>query len=157
DAVLADDAEVLDAAAAEAFEVDARLDRDDVAGLERVGRLGGQPRCLVHHQADAVAQAVAEVPTEPGGGDRVPREGIRLDARHPPLDARAGPLLRLETHVVGLAQRPWKPARGHGARAVAAVAVDARAPVDGDERAAVDDAIRGARVRQRAVRPGRDD
>ena len=43
DAVLRDDDEVLDPDAADAREVDARLERDDVAGLERLARLRPEP------------------------------------------------------------------------------------------------------------------
>ena len=63
-----------------AREVDARLDGDDVAGGERVGRLGGEPRRLVDEQADAVAEAVAEVVAEAGGRDHVARGGVGVDA-----------------------------------------------------------------------------
>ena len=64
-------------------------------------------------------------------------------------------LLRLEADVVRLAQPLGQPAGRERARAVAAVAVDANAPVDGDERAAVDDLVVGRRVRPRAVRAPR--
>src|SRR4051794_38300220 len=74
DTVVAHDSEVFDAAAARALEVDARLDRHDVAGLERVGRLRGESRRLVDQEADAVAEAVAEVLAETCVRDRVARE-----------------------------------------------------------------------------------
>ena len=61
----------------------------------------------------------------------------------PRLDVRARALLRLEADVVGLAQPVGQPAGGERARAIAAVAVDAHAPVDRDERAAIDDPVRG--------------
>src|SRR4029077_12140641 len=60
EAVLTDDRQVLDADAADAREVDARLDGDDVPDLDRVGRLGRETRRLVDEQADAVPEAVAE-------------------------------------------------------------------------------------------------
>src|SRR5262249_42121017 len=65
-AVVRDDDEVLDADAAEAGEVDARLDGDDVASLERARILGVQVRQLVHLQAEAVPEAVAEERAEAG-------------------------------------------------------------------------------------------
>ena len=58
--VVRDDDVVLDPDAEPAREVDARLDGDDVAGGERVGALGGEPRRLVDLQPEPVAEAVAE-------------------------------------------------------------------------------------------------
>src|SRR5438270_6391942 len=92
--VLADDGQVLDPAAADAFEVDTRLDRDDVARLERVGRLGREPRRFVHLEAHSVAEAVAEVLAEAGVRDRLARQCVRLDTRQARLDVRARSLLR---------------------------------------------------------------
>src|ERR671937_1949291 len=54
-----DDDEVFDPHPADAFEVDPRLDGDDVAGCERVARLARQARCLVHLYPDPVPEAVA--------------------------------------------------------------------------------------------------
>ena len=87
----------------------------------------------------------------------VARELVGLDPGHPRLDVRARALLRLEADVVGLAQPVGQPAGRERARAIAAVAVDADAPVDRDERPAVDDPVRRMRVRVRAVRAGGDD
>ena len=84
DAVVADDRQVLDPHAAEALEVDARLDRDGVPGAQRVARLGREARRLVHGQPDAVTEAVAEVLAEAGVGDRLARELVGLDARSSP-------------------------------------------------------------------------
>src|SRR3954452_22312151 len=58
---VADDDQVLDADPAAAREVDAGLHARDVGRLERLRRLGREPRQLVHVHADAVAQVVAEV------------------------------------------------------------------------------------------------
>ncbi len=102
-------------------------------------------------------EAVAEGLAEPGRLDRIAREGVRLHAGQPGLDVRARMLLRVEAHVVGLAQAIGQPAGREGARAVAAVPVDANAPVDGDERAAVDDLVGRMGVRLRAVLARRDD
>ena len=41
--------------------VDARLDGDDVAGLQRALAAGREPRRLVHLEPDAVAEPVAEL------------------------------------------------------------------------------------------------
>ena len=97
-----DDREILDPHAAEPGQVDPGLDRDDVARLERVGRLGREPRRLVHGEPDPVAEAVAEVLAEAGGRDLVARERVGLDAGHAGPDARARLLLRREADVVGL-------------------------------------------------------
>src|SRR4029077_6211319 len=53
-----DDDEILDPDSAQAGQVDARLDGDDVAGLEDAPRLLREARILVHDEADAVSQAV---------------------------------------------------------------------------------------------------
>src|SRR5574340_1002405 len=76
DALVAYDRQILDPDAARTLQVDPRLDRDDVAGGEDVGRLRGQSRRLVHLEADTVAEAVAELLAEPGLGDRLPREQV---------------------------------------------------------------------------------
>src|SRR5687767_2076874 len=61
DAVLGADDDVLDAGAAAAGQVDARLDRERHAGHEREGVPGHDVGRLVGVQADAVAGAVDEV------------------------------------------------------------------------------------------------
>src|SRR5262245_52831521 len=80
-----DDDEILDPDPAQAGPVDARLDGDDVAGLEHAPRLLREPRVLVDDEADAVAEAVAERVAEPGGRDPVARG--RVDSR--PRGSRA--------------------------------------------------------------------
>src|SRR6476659_7336792 len=157
DAVLPHDGEILDPAAADALEVDPGLDRDDLPGLQRVRRLGREPRRLVDLEPDAVPEAVAEVAAVPGRLDRLAREGVRVDAGQSRLQPGDGALLRGYAHLVGAPQRVRQPAGRDRARAVAAVTVDAHAPVDRDERRAVDDPVVGAVVRERAVRARRDD
>src|SRR6266536_5108650 len=73
--VFANGHEILDPDAADAWDVHARLDGDDIAGLQRVGRRGGQARRLVDLEADAVAEAVAEVLAVPGGPDQLACHG----------------------------------------------------------------------------------
>src|SRR5262249_40639300 len=63
-AVLGDEHEVLEAAAAEAGVVEAGFDGDDVAGDERVTARHSHPRLLVHLQPDAVPEAVNEAVLE---------------------------------------------------------------------------------------------
>src|ERR671918_2211505 len=58
-AVLGDEDEVLQAAAAEAFAVEARFDGEHVAGHDLVA-VPAQAGQLVHLEADAVAEAVEE-------------------------------------------------------------------------------------------------
>src|SRR5918911_4088141 len=72
-AVVSDDDEVLDADAAAALEVDARLDGHDVPGSERVRGRVGETRRLVDLDADAVAEPVAERGAEPFARDDVAR------------------------------------------------------------------------------------
>src|SRR5215207_761754 len=100
DAAVAHDDEVLDAHAALAGRVDAGLDREDVAWLEHVGRLGPRARRLVDEQADAVAEAVAEQALELGCVDRLARQRVRLPAGHPGGDAVDGAGLRRVAHAV---------------------------------------------------------
>src|SRR5436305_11091559 len=80
---VSDDHQVLDPDPAEALEVDARLDGDDVAGRERVARLAREPRRLVHLEPDAVAEPVAELVAEAGVVDPVARGRVRIHARDP--------------------------------------------------------------------------
>ena len=105
---------------------------------------------------DAVAEAVAEVVAVAGVGDHLARDGVGLDAGHPgpdPVDCRE---LRLEAHVVDLAQHCGELAGREGARAVRAVAVELGAPVGRDERPRLDDVVCWLAVRLRAVQPGRN-
>ncbi len=60
DPVVGHDHVVLDPDPEAAGEVDAGLDGDDVAGRERVGALGREPRRLVDVEAEAVSEPVAE-------------------------------------------------------------------------------------------------
>src|SRR3954469_2812727 len=74
-----DDHQVFDPDPAQALEVDARLDGDDVARRERVARLARETWRLVHLEPYAVAEAVAEVRTEAGGFDLVARRSVGVD------------------------------------------------------------------------------
>ncbi len=152
DAVLPDDREILDAHAAEPVEIDPRLDRDGVARFERVGRLGREPRRFVHHHPDTVAEPVPELGAETGGHDRVASQRVRLDTGHSRLDPVAGPQLGCQADLVGLAQARRQVAGRERPGAVADVAVDAHAPVDGHERVPLDDLVARIRVRPGAVR-----
>ena len=73
---LADDDEVLDADAALAGQVDARLDRDDVPGHEWIGSARAQHRLLVHLEPDAVAE-----PVQDGGRGPTPRSSCAQPRR----------------------------------------------------------------------------
>ncbi len=53
--------------------VDARLDRDDLVGLEHVVGALGQARRLVDLEPDAVTETVAEVVAVPSLADHIPR------------------------------------------------------------------------------------
>src|SRR5262245_32177622 len=152
-----DDHEVLDPDPAEALQVDTRLDCDDVAHGERVGRLEREARRLVHLEPDAVAEAVAELPAEAGGLDLVARGGVCIDAGHAGTDGFEAPELALETRRVGAPQLVGKRPGGVGTRAVGAVVVDHGARVDHDRLPRADRAVAGAGVRFRAVRARGDD
>ena len=60
EAVLRDDEEILEAAAAEAGPVEPGLDRDDVSGDERRTRRDAHAGILVHLEPDTVPEAVEE-------------------------------------------------------------------------------------------------
>src|SRR5436309_4869317 len=60
DAAVADGDVVLDPDARPALQVDPRLDRDDVAGGQRVGGFRRHPRRLVHLEPEPVAEPMAE-------------------------------------------------------------------------------------------------
>src|SRR3954453_1720862 len=79
DPVLRDHDVVLDPDAEAALEIDARLDRDDVAQDERVGRLRREARRLMAVEAQAVPEPMAERSLERRRVDHVARERIRLD------------------------------------------------------------------------------
>ena len=142
---------------AAAGEVDARLDRDDVAGDERVRRTPAEPRRLVHVEPDAVAEPVAEVLAEAARRRSCrarPRRHRRRSRRPDRLDRRE---LAGEAELVRprelLVERPGR----EGAGAVRGVAADDGARVDDDRVAGLDLAVARAVVRQRRVRAAGDD
>ena len=78
-AAVGDEEVVFDADAAEAGDVDAGLDGDDVAGLENGrGVHGIQTRVFVAAQAHAVAEAVAKKLAVAGAGDVGAGDGVDL-------------------------------------------------------------------------------
>src|SRR5215211_8312285 len=66
-AVLGDDDEILEPDAAVALAVTARLERDHIAGLQRVGG-AAEPGTLVDLEPDAVPEPVEEAVAEHGAG-----------------------------------------------------------------------------------------
>ncbi len=94
--------EILDPDAALPGDVDPGLDGDDVPGLEHVGRLRAQSRALVDLDPDAVAEAVAVCPPEPGSLDRFARRGIGVPSADAGRDGRKPCELRLEAERVQL-------------------------------------------------------
>src|SRR3954463_427403 len=152
-----DDHQVLDPDPAEALEVDARLDGDDVARRERVARFARKARRLVHLEPDAVAEPMAELVAEAGGFDLVAGGSVGVhagDAGPRSFEARQ---LAFERRGVSGLELVRQRAGGEGARAVGVVAVDHRARVDHDRLAGLDRALGRARVRLRRVRARGDD
>ena len=134
-------------------EVDARLDGDDVAGLEHVLGLGSERRRLVHLHPDAVAEPVAEPPGEPRRLDRrrAPRRP-RHGRTRPRAPRRARACARARIRRTPRASRSGSSPGRERPRAVRAVAAR-RAPRSIDDRlAAPDRPVAGMRVRHRAVR-----
>ena len=85
--------------------VDARLDGHDLAGGERRVAALREPRALVDLDADAVAEAVAEVLAVAGGGDDVARDRVDLAAGGAGADRGERRLLRRAHELVDLARR----------------------------------------------------
>src|SRR4051794_5044346 len=152
DPIFRDDDVVLDPDAEAALEVDARLDGDDVARDERVGRLSREARRLVDVEAETVAEPVAERALERRRVDHVARERIRLDTGDAGADAVESGLLRGEHDVVRLPHLAVDTAGGERARVVRGVTVDDAAGIDDDELAPADHAVARAAV---WLRPGR--
>ena len=151
------DHEVLDPDPAQALEVDARLDRGDVAGrsvsLDSRERRGASctssptpwprpwPKFSPKPAASILSRAAASASTPVTPGPR------RREARQ----------LALERRGVGGLELVRQRAGGEGARAVGVVAVDHRAGVDHDRLAGLDRAVGRPRVRLGGVRARGDD
>src|SRR3954453_15051085 len=111
-----DDDEVLDSDAAAAWQVDPRLDPEDLAGLGRVPRAGAEHRRLVDPEADPVAEAVTELVAVAGrldspACDRV--DGVTVRSCSSLSERR---LLRVETDCVDPLQLLVQVFRCEGAR-----------------------------------------
>ncbi len=155
--VLADDHQVLDADAHLPGHVDARLDRDHVAGPHMVLGAGGQSRRLVHLDPDAMAEPVPEALALAGGLDQLAGDGIGLAAREPRPKRLQRRRLRLAHQFVDLGRLGAGIAGRKGAGAIRAVPVQLGPHVEDHQLRRPD--LAGARlgVRERAVRAGRDD
>ena len=95
---------VLDPDTSEPRKVNARLAADDVAGLERLGRLCPHGRRLVHLEPDPVAQSMAELLAPAGGHDHIARGCIDLATACAGRKGREPGELRLEADVVGASE-----------------------------------------------------
>src|SRR5919198_1180243 len=145
DAVRRHDDVVLDTDAADAFEVDARLDGDDVGRRERVLRFRRHPGRLVHLEPEAVTETVAECAFEVGCVDDRARDAVGLDTAQAAANPLQRSLLRFDDDGVGVVQAVRERTGGVRARVVGRVAVDRTAGVDDDRLAAADLASRRAR------------
>ena len=154
-AVLGDDDEVLDPDAEAAGDVDAGLDRDDVAGAEHVVGALAEARRLVDLEADAVAEAVAELVAVAAVADDRPRDLVGGGSRHAGADRLQRLALGVADELVDLARLALDLADGERPRAIRAVAVDLRAHVEDDEVPGADLALGRQRVGKRAVLPRR--
>ena len=115
---------VLDAHAAVARQVHARLDGDHGPRWQRI-RVGlGQSWRLVNLEPESVAERVTERRAEAARRDRFARECVRVAARHPGSHRGPCPLLRV-AHQLVQHPLPFRRARPHhhGAREVGAIAV----------------------------------
>src|SRR5690606_24613481 len=152
------DDDVLDARAVGPGQVEAGLDGEGEAGLQRFSVAGDDVRVLVAFDADAVAGAVDEVVAVAGLGDDVAGGGVDRLARDAGADGFAGGVLGTPQHLVvggevgrGLADAVH--AGGVGAVAAGHLAAD----VDHDRLAGLDDPVGDVVVRAGAVGPGGDD
>ena len=139
--------EVLDPAAADSRQVEARLDGDDVADCEGVGRLGPQVRCLVDVEPDAVAEPVAVGIGEARRADRDARGSVDIRAEGARANRCEAVQLRLRNEPVGLLELGGEIACRERPRAVGAIAVDDASHVDRDERSLLDRHVGGIRMR----------
>src|SRR3954447_26843602 len=148
---------VLDPDAGTPLEIDPRLDRDDVARRQRVGRLRRHPRRLMHLEAETVAETVAECPCERRLVDDAACRSVGVDAGDPGADRVERRLLCREHDRVRLLHDTVDRTGHEGARVIGGVAVDDAPGVDDNGLACADLAIGRACVRARRLRPGRDD
>ena len=155
-AVLGDDDHILNAHAALAGDVDARLHRDDHA--RRADRVveSREARPLVDLEADAVAEAVAER-ARVRRLDDVARDLVDVAAAHARVHRVDRGELRLQDRVVDRLLLVAHMAERHGARHVGMVALEHRARVHRDEVALLDDRIARDAVALGAVAAGDDD
>ncbi len=153
------DDEVLDPHAQPAGQVDAGLDRHDVTDQQRIlARQAREARPLVNLEPDAVAETVAEVIALPRLLDHLACDRIDLFAVRTGLDRGERPFLGFQHERVDLPGSRGDPLAGRvRARAVRAVALVQRAPVDRQQRVLADLPRARLGVRQRAVRAGGDD
>ena len=126
--VLGDEDVVLDADPEAAADVDARLDRDDVAGSERVGALGREARRFVDVEAEAVAEAVAERAREGAAVDDGARGGVGVDAGHAGANRVEARLLRRENDRVRLLHLPRRARRSRACACSRTCAADVARP-----------------------------
>src|SRR5437588_3256516 len=142
-----DDDQILDPDAAEPAQVDAGLDRDDVAGGQRAAVVRVEVGPLVYLEADTVTEAVPEAPAEARVLDHVPGDAVDLGAVSA-RDARGKPgELRAEADLVGARELLGQLARRERPRAVRVVAVDRAAGVDDDGRPLLDQPLARLAVR----------
>src|SRR4029078_10004165 len=105
----------------------------------------------------AVAEPVPELVAVAGLGDELAGDRVDGLALGPGPHRVQGGALRAQDQVVDGARLVLDRAGGHRARAIRAVALVTRAPVDHDERTRGDLDVARLGVRERAVRAGGDD
>ena len=108
-------------------------------------------------EPDAVPEPVAEALAVPGGGDQLACGRVDGAGRCPGAHCLEAGQLGGEHELVDLPALAVDLADGERSRAVRAVAVELRPPVDRDQLAGLDLDVSGRGVRQRAVGSGGDD
>src|SRR4051812_44513286 len=140
-AVLSRDDDVFDPHAEPARQVDAGLDREAHAGLDRAVLALDHVRRLVGRETDAVAGAVDESLAVAGIGDHTPGRAVDVLAGDADADRFDRGLLRAADDLVHLGLLRGRLAHVDGASHVRAVAILGAAEVEHDRVALLDDAI----------------
>lgn len=149
---------VFDSDAADAGEIDTRLDGDDVAGMEGHGGVHGvEAGVFVAVEAHAVAQAVAEVLAVAVLGDVTAGDGVDFVGGFAGGEGRGGVEVGVEDDLVDLGDLGGPFVEREGAGHVAVVALVDGAPVDEDGFVGGDLVVGGAVVGEGAVGFGGDD
>lgn len=112
---------VLDANAELSWQVDSRLDRDDVAGIQEIATAWSQSWSLMNAEPDSVSEGVAEVTCESCLGKTGPCYAIELARLHCWAHGSDGGFLSLQDRLIGLPGSPRDSTDRHRSGKVGAI------------------------------------